>query len=948
MGIRLAWALGLVLWAPTVWAADEPVYGPTPDWVRPAKPIESRKTPADQPARMLLSNTQVRFGPDADETYFEIMVRAQTALGLPGIGSVNQVWDPQKDVLTIHKLRILRGDQVIDLLALGKKFTVLRREENLEQSMVDGRLTATIQIEDVRVGDTLQFAATLKHHDPSFQARSEQVLRQTGGALIDHLYQRVVWPKATPVRWRQSAGAEKPVLHTVGEQTELVMDLTDVKPAKPPKMAPERFSEIGITQLSAYESWPQLSAALAPLFAKAAVLNSDSALHAELAQIRAASADPMAQAGLALSLVETKVRYVFLGEDLGDYKPAASDLTWTRRFGDCKGKTVLLVALLRALGFTADPVFVSTRRGDGLQDRLPGLAFFDHAIVRLSLGGKIYWLDATRTGDHDLTHLRPPPYRSALPLTTTGSELATIEQPLYTTPAQEIVLRVDAAQGLTAPAPAHVELVLRDDGALAVDQALHAGVKEELDKQQRAMWTKTVPWITPKTYSLTYDPAKGEAKFLMDGLAQLDWTSGDSGQGRGLRLSLADLGAKVDLKREPDTLQDAPYTVAFPGYFAGSETLILPDDGRGYRLEGRDLDRTVAGVRYRRKSQINAGVVETRVTAQALQREFPANEALTAQVDLEAMTNESVWVRAPLTYGQTLQEKKNLSVVNPTTTEDYFKRANEMFGKLETDKAMNDYNEVLKREPRMGAALVGRAQAHLRKGDLDRSLADLDQALVLQPDSLEAYYWRAEARLAAGRRADAIIDASAAVALAPNAAEPRIHRADLYRQTGALDQALADIDAALKIDPDLWGAQDERGRILAARGDKTGANAQIGQIGRTAGILNARCYGRAVIGDALDEALRECEAAVKLEPASAGMLDSRGFVWFRKGEWTNAIKDFDAALRLDPKLPTSLYVRGLAKRRQGDTVGGAADIAAAKALDAQVVHLLTDYGVALE
>ena len=174
MKIRTGWVLGLTVLAQPVMSADAPIYGPAPAWVQPVKAIESLNTPKDQPVRTLLSDTQTRFAADADETYFEAIVRAQTPQGLPGIGSVDQIWDPQKDVLTIHKLTILRGDQVIDLLAQGKRFTVLRREQNLEQSTLDGRLTAIIQLEDVRVGDTLDFAATIRHHDASFDARSER------------------------------------------------------------------------------------------------------------------------------------------------------------------------------------------------------------------------------------------------------------------------------------------------------------------------------------------------------------------------------------------------------------------------------------------------------------------------------------------------------------------------------------------------------------------------------------------------------------------------------------------------------------------------------------------------------------------------------------------------------------------------------------------------------
>jgi transglutaminase-like putative cysteine protease len=102
---------------------------------------------------------------------------------------------------------------------------------------------------------------------------------------------------------------------------------------------------------------------------------------------------------MALRLVQDQIRYVFLGMNLGGYTPASAETTWARRFGDCKGKTALLVALLRELGIDAEPALVSTTAGDGLDQRLPTLQLFDHVIVRARIDKTIYWLDGARQGD---------------------------------------------------------------------------------------------------------------------------------------------------------------------------------------------------------------------------------------------------------------------------------------------------------------------------------------------------------------------------------------------------------------------------------------------------------------------------------------------------------------------------------------------------------------------
>ena len=60
------------------------------------------------------------------------------------------------------------------------------------------------------------------------------------------------------------------------------------------------------------------------------------------------------RAQAALGLVQDRIRYVALAMGTGGLVPADAATTWSRRFGDCKGKTVLLLAMLRALGVTTE------------------------------------------------------------------------------------------------------------------------------------------------------------------------------------------------------------------------------------------------------------------------------------------------------------------------------------------------------------------------------------------------------------------------------------------------------------------------------------------------------------------------------------------------------------------------------------------------------------------
>ncbi len=74
-------------------------------------------------------------------------------------------------------------------------------------------------------------------------------------------------------------------------------------------------------------------------------------------------------------------RYVGLEFGIHGYKPYQVSQVLARRFGDCKDKASLMLALLREVGVASELVLVRTRRSGRLDPEPASLAIFDHAIV---------------------------------------------------------------------------------------------------------------------------------------------------------------------------------------------------------------------------------------------------------------------------------------------------------------------------------------------------------------------------------------------------------------------------------------------------------------------------------------------------------------------------------------------------------------------------------------
>jgi hypothetical protein len=483
--------LAAVLMAFAAQAADGPKIAPPAAWVMPAdvSKLAAAGPPTSAATRGLLFDEQLHFGASGGEMYVETALQAQTAQGLAALGTVALPRQPDTQTLTVHKLHLIRGGQVIDILA-DHGFTMLRRETNLEAATLDGVLTAALQVEGVQVGDILDLAATYGYDDPVLKGHANFVLQPPADAPLDRFRLTAAWDKARQVRFKVGDALPAPKLAKTGDGMEFSLSIKNLAPEAPPKSAPARFGAARQIEFSDFASWADVSSLFAPLYDKAAILGPNSPLKAEAARIRAASLDPAAQAAAALSLVEDKVRYVFLGMNDGGLAPASADLTWSRRFGDCKGKTVLLLALLRELGLDARPALASTTLGDGLDARLPSVDVFDHVLVRAVIGAKVYWLDGVGVGDDDLAFLRTPPYRWALPIQAGGASLIPLVQTPLTVPDFESTLRIDASKGITQPAPAHGEVIVRGDAATALKLQIANAQPADMERTLRDYWTK--------------------------------------------------------------------------------------------------------------------------------------------------------------------------------------------------------------------------------------------------------------------------------------------------------------------------------------------------------------------------------------------------------------------------------------------------------------------------
>jgi tetratricopeptide (TPR) repeat protein len=920
--LRFLLSVLITVWAGSAMAADKPLYGPAPDWVAP---IEVPKPQEDTGGGLqsLLKDVQIKVTDAGTVSYVRSVSDVRTSQGLRAAGNLALPWSPRSDTLTIHHVHILRGGEVIDALAGGRTFTVVRREENLELAILDGILTATFQPSGLRVGDRLDFAFTLDRSASAYLGHAEQFTVNMLDTPTQRLRLRAIWPKDKPVRWRVAEGLPKPKMTTLKGQTELLIDMTDVQTLKTPDSAPGRFSEVGYMEVSDHQGWKDISTLLAPHYNAAMQLPADSPLRAEIAKIRAASNDPKVQAAAALRLVQDDVRYVYLSLD-GDYLPVAAHETWVRRFGDCKGKSVLLAAILRELGIEAEPALVSVTRNSGLNARLPLMQAFDHVIVRAVLGGKVYWMDGARTGDRLLDAQAPGAYRWALPIRVAGADLERLPAPVLLKPTEDIDLQLDARGGLDAPAPVTARATFWGDGATTLKLAYDELSGPDRAAFVRAYWENGYKWIKVKDTAFRYDDATGEAHVTMTGEADMDW-EGRVAAVRRYEVDGGWVGWKTKYEREPGPHADAPFAIS-PTYERNSETILLPNEGEGFSIAGANVDRTVGAWRITRKASLNKGVFSMETSTISVADEMPYAEAQAAVGPLAELYKDGLYVVAPSFYRATEAELKAMADEAPTA-ESLVEQGALHLTRGDLDEAVKVLTEAVKLDPQSALAVANRGVAYFWKGDLAAAQADSDKAIALNPREAVPYNLRGLLAARKGEHQKAIEAFTRSDELGAGSAFPLIQRSRSRQALGDNDGALADLEAALKYDPAGTNIYEARVRILLGQGKREEAKAEADKF---IALQAADADGHLARGNMFlitgrkAEAREAFDASLALEKAAPAYIGRSQT--YAAADRPKAFADLEEARRLDPEMSESRVLLASFRLADGDAAGALRDI----------------------
>ncbi len=918
-------------------AGDKPLYQPAPAWVLAAPAVDTAKLDDAAPILQIFDQQQ-RLEDGQVAIYFESAIRIASPQMLTQSGTLPLQWDPAKGDLIVHKLQILRKGERVDLLAKGTRFTVLQREQKLEQASLDGMLTATVALEGLRVGDVIDVAFSVTRKDPVLGKDMMSVVPMVPAPTkLGFGRARVLWKDGVPLAWRDYSGGvvgsaerSKAEAKLIGGGTrELTLPLPAAKPAELPDDAPARYKPLPMLELSSYPDWAAISRGMAPYYRSEGAIPAGSPLAAEVARIAAASKDPRTRAALALRLVQDQVRYLFRGMDNGNYRPQTPADTWSLRYGDCKAKTLLLVSLLRALDIEAEPALVSSGLGDLVESRLPSPGAFDHVIVRATIAGKTLWLDGTQGGSRaeDLDDV--PPFKTALPIRAAGAGLEAMPMRPPARPAQQVSVTLDATAGVEFPQLYTIKIVY--SGAMA--EALR-GARSQIDKE------KLTAFLDPQISAVIGNHSSYDQKMEDDatggtvtvsaaGVAYQDWNYDRARFRQTLDTTAASLTFAPNRART--AWKSIPATSGALSDVWVERRWQLPNGGTGFTLEGQQtLPAAVAGMQLARKVTLADGWLSLQDRTTTGLEEVPAAQIPAARAEVARVKANPLRLVAPADlpprWAAVTAAKQGIRLkpifeayakaiaATPDDPDNYTNRAWFYETLYEREGAIDDLSRAIELAP-TADTLVRRAQAYYALHQDDKALADVQAALELEPDSASATAFSATLKRDKGQldEARALIETRI-----DQGGEKKLgwqmQLADLLAEAGKVDDAVAVLDEAIAAAP------------------------------RNAALLNSRCWIRATHNVAIPQALQDCTSGVELSSSSASVLDSRAMVYFRMGKLDAAQTDLDAALQSEPEQAASLYMRGVIGKR---TKAKDADayLAAARMIEPRIDEQFARYGI---
>lgn len=328
------------------------------------------------------------------QSFYRYASKVLTEKGLETVSAIEVNFDPSYQHLSFNSIIIWRDGRKIDILPRAK-FEILRREKNLERLIYDKSIDVICNVEDVQIGDIIEYSYTLTGENPVFENKIFLTNRMNYSVPVAKSYDRLVCNASRVLEFKAFNHASQPQQETNDGMTSYVWEIDDVPAIETEDSSPGWYNPYGRIQISEYKDWSEISRWALTLFSTKGIVSTE--IDEKITEIKKNHTSLEEQINSAIRFVQDEIRYLSFSDGIQGYKPHGPAQVIKQRFGDCKDKSHLLAFMLNKMGVDSYPALVNTSYGRSLNEYLPNPAVFDHCIVQVKFQDSTYWIDPTLT-----------------------------------------------------------------------------------------------------------------------------------------------------------------------------------------------------------------------------------------------------------------------------------------------------------------------------------------------------------------------------------------------------------------------------------------------------------------------------------------------------------------------------------------------------------------------
>ncbi|WP_316823013.1 DUF3857 domain-containing protein [Pedobacter gandavensis] len=327
------------------------------------------------------------------EEYTRIIREIVSDAGVQNGSEITITYEPDYQKLIFHKVILWRNNQPKNLLQ-SHKFKVLQTEKDLSKFIYSGTYDAFLLLDDIRKGDRIEYAYTIKGNNPIFGKNYFKHFYFEGSSSIGHHYSNLIIDQNIPLYLKNFnfntavKTTDKAGLRTYEWDNKLT------KTYREAPFEPSWYNPLKRTQITTYKNWTDV-------VDWALAINNYSDINTTLLDKKVkelqqkSNQNPQKYLELATRFVQDEIRY--MGIEIGQYshKPNSPEKVLKQRYGDCKDKSLLLLHLLSPMGIKSYMAYANTYMTTKTAEYLPSPFAFNHVVLLVELGAKKIWIDPT-------------------------------------------------------------------------------------------------------------------------------------------------------------------------------------------------------------------------------------------------------------------------------------------------------------------------------------------------------------------------------------------------------------------------------------------------------------------------------------------------------------------------------------------------------------------------